>query len=131
MRQVKMSAFAGKGELQMGKRTAGWRPEWFRAMALDRLRSSTHIGKLCLELGVSRSTLRKWRSQMESRGESQPVEVQLRGETLEKENLRLKQALAEKVLEVDFLEGALRNIEARRRQNTASGARVSTPRSGE
>ena len=115
----------------MGKRRSGWRPEWFRAMALERLRSSTHIGKLCLELGVSRSTLRKWRSEMESRRESEPVEVQLRGETLEKQNLRLKQALAEKVLEVDFLEGALRNIEARRRQNIASGGKVSTPRSGE
>jgi hypothetical protein len=68
---------------------------------------------------------------MESRRESEPVEVQLRGETLEKQNLRLKQALAEKVLEVDFLEGALRNIEARRRQNTASGASASTPKSGE
>jgi hypothetical protein len=68
---------------------------------------------------------------MESRRESEPVEVQLRGDTLEKENLRLKQALAEKVLEVDFLEGALRNIEARRRQNTASGASASTPKSGE
>ena len=86
----------------MGRRTGGWRPEWFRAMAVERLRSSTHIGKLCLELGVSRSTLRKWRTQMESRRDSEPVEVQLRGETLEKENLRLKQALAEKVLEVDF-----------------------------
>jgi transposase-like protein len=115
----------------MGKRTSGWRPEWFRAMALERLRSSTHIGKLCLELGVSRSTLRKWRSEMESRGESQPVAVQLLCGTVEEENRRLKQALAEKVLEVDFLEGALRNIEARRRQNTASGARVSTPGSGE
>jgi len=115
----------------MGKRRAGWRPEWFRSMAVERLRSSTHIGKLCLELGVSRSTLRKWRSQMESRRESEPVEVQLRGTTLEKENLRLKKALAEKVLEVDFLEGALRNIEARRRQNTASGASASTPGSGE
>jgi transposase-like protein len=115
----------------MGKRTGGWRPEWFRSMALERLRSSTHIGKLCLELGVSRSTLRKWRSEMESRRESQPVEVQLLGETLEKENLRLKQALAEKVLEVDFLGGALRTIEARRRQNSASGGSASTPGSGE
>ena len=86
----------------MGKRTSGWRQEWFRALAVKRLRSSTHIGKLCLELGVSRSTLRKWRSQIESSLESEPVEAQLRGQTLEKENLRLKQALAEKVLEVDF-----------------------------
>jgi hypothetical protein len=55
----------------------------------------------------------------------------LPGETLEQENRRLKRALAEKVLEVDFLQGALQQVEARRRQNTASGARASTPRSGE
>jgi transposase-like protein len=71
-------------------------------MALERLRSSPHIGKLCLELGVSRRTLRKWRCEMESQGESQPVAVQLPGERLDEDNRRLKQALAEKVLEVDF-----------------------------
>ena len=60
-----------------------------------------------------------------------PVTVQLPGETVEQENRRLKRALAEKVLEVDFLQGALQQVEARRRQNTASGARASTPRSGE
>jgi transposase-like protein len=126
-----MSAFAANGELQMAKRAAGWRPESFRAMALERLRTCMHIGRLCEELGVSPSTLKKWRKQAAARHDQQPVTVQLPGETLEQENRRLRRALAEKVLEVDFLQGALRNIEARRRQNIASGARASTPRSGE
>ena len=95
------------------------------------MRTCNHIGRLCQELGVSRKTLEKWRRQMESRREAEPTTAPVAGETLEEENRRLKRALAEKVLEVDFLQGALRNIEARRRPNTASGARASTPRSGE
>ena len=115
----------------MAKRASGWRPESFRAMAVERLRTCMHIGRLCEELGVSPSTLRKWRKQMESRHEQEPAGAERPGETLDEQNRRLKQALAEKVLEVDFLQGALQQIEARRRQNTASGARASTPRSGE
>ena len=90
-----------------------------------------HMGKLCEELGVSPSTLRKWRKQGAARHDQQPVTVQLPGETVEQENRRLKRALAEKVLEVDFLQGALQQVEARRRQNIVNGARASTPRSGE
>jgi transposase-like protein len=90
-----------------------------------------HIGRLCEELGVSPGTLRKWRRQMEARREAAPATAELSGETLEQENRRLKRALAEKVLEVDFLQGALQQVEARRRQNIASGGKVSTPRSGE
>lgn len=115
----------------MSKKGVGWRPQAFREMALERLRTCMHIGQLCKELGISKSTLRKWRRQMEVRREVEPAAVRLAGETLEQENRRLKRALAEKVLEVDFLQGALQHIEARRRQNTASGARASTPISGE
>jgi len=80
---------------------------------------------------VSRTQLRRWRKDFAARREAEPATVQLPGETLQQENERLKRALAEKVLEVDFLQGALQQVEARRRQNTASGARASTPRSGE
>jgi hypothetical protein len=52
-------------------------------------------------------------------------------ESLQQENERLKRALAEKTLEVDFLQGALQQVEARRRGNIASGARTSTPKSGD
>ena len=115
----------------MAKKGEGWRPEWFREMALQRLGTCMHIGKLCAELGVSPNTLKRWRKQAAARREAEPSTVHLAGETLEQENRRLKRALAEKVLEVDFLTGALQHIEARRRQNIASGARASTPRSGE
>jgi len=100
-------------------------------MALERLRTCMHIGRLCEELGVSPSTLKRWRKEAAARHDRAPVTGQPSGETVEQENRRLKQALAEKVLEVDFLEGALRNIEARRRQNTATGASASTPGSGD
>jgi transposase-like protein len=126
-----MSAFAGKGELQMAKKGLGWRPQAFRDMALERLQTCMHIGKLCEELGISPSTLRHWRRQQEAMHSAWPAAIEFAGETLEQENRRLKCALAEKVLEVDFLQGALQQVEARRRQNTASGARASTPRSGE
>jgi transposase-like protein len=97
-------------------------------MAVERMRTSNHIGRLCDELGVSRRTLEKWRKQMGVR-EPEPALVE-RAETLLEQNQHLKRALAEKVLEVDFLQGALQHVEARRQQNTASGARTSTPKSG-
>jgi len=100
-------------------------------MAVERARTCMHMGRLCEELGVSRTQLRRWRKEFAARHEASAATVQLPGETLEQENHRLKRALAEKVLEVDFLAGALQRIEARRRQNIASGARASTPRSGE
>ena len=100
-------------------------------MAVERARTCMHMGRLCEELGVSRTQLRRWRKEFAAQHEASAAPVQLPGETLEQENHRLKRALAEKVLEVDFLAGALQRIEARRRQNTASGARAFTPRSGE
>ena len=115
----------------MAKRASGWRPESFRAMALERARTCMHIGRLCEELGISPSTLKRWRRQMAARHEAEPATVQRPGETLHEENRRLKRALAEKVLEVDFLAGALQQVEARRQRNIESGARASTPRSGE
>ena len=47
----------------MAKKGEGWRLLAFREMALERLRTCMHMGKLCKELGVSPRTLRKWRKQ--------------------------------------------------------------------
>jgi hypothetical protein len=49
---------------------------------------------------------------------------------LVKEVDRLKRALADKVLEVDFLRGALHKIEERRLQSDNDGGAASTTRSG-
>ena len=108
----------------MATRGVGWRPQAFREMALERLRTCMHIGKLCEELDISPSTLREWRKQQEALHAVWPAAIEFPGETLEQENRRLKRALAEKVLEVDFLQGALQQVEARRRQNIVSGARA-------
>jgi hypothetical protein len=99
-------------------------------MALERLRTCTRVGQLCKELGIHHKTLRRW--QMQEAGYEPSHAVSKRpAESLQQENERLKRALAEKLLEVDFLQGALQQVEARRRANTASGARISTPKSGE
>jgi hypothetical protein len=99
-------------------------------MALERLRTCRRVGELCKELGIHHKTLRRW--QMQEAGYEPSHAVPKRAEeSLQQENERLKRALAEKTLEVDFLQGALQQVEARRRGNIASGARTSTPKSGE
>ncbi|HXP41478.1 MAG TPA: transposase [Candidatus Acidoferrales bacterium] len=114
----------------MTRKAAGWSSESFRAMALERLRNCTHVGRLCEELGISSATLRRWRSRAAGY-EPEQAAAQRPIESLQQENERLKRSLGEKTLEVDFLQGALQQIEARRQQNTASGAGVSTRKSGE
>jgi hypothetical protein len=52
-----------------------------------------------------------------------------RERALERENRKLKEALATKVLEADFLQGVLRRIEARRQPISGSGETASTKRS--
>lgn len=98
-------------------------------MALERLRTSTRVGQLCKELGIHHKTLRRWQMQ-EAGYEPSGAVSQRPEESLQQENERLKRALAEKLLEVDFLQGALQQVEARGRANTASGARTSIPKSG-
>ena len=93
------------------------------------MRTCSHIGRLCEELGLSRKTLQRWRREMGAQCEAERVATPPAGETLAEENRRLKSALAEKVLEVDFLQGALHNIAARRRPSTESGGKPSMPAS--
>jgi hypothetical protein len=52
-----------------------------------------------------------------------------REKALEREVEELKKALAEKVLVVDFLRGALHKVEAQRRQSESAGGAESTTRS--
>ena len=50
-------------------------------------------------------------------------------ERLEQEVRQLREALGRKVMEADFLRGALQRIEARRQSNAGSGVTASTKRS--
>jgi hypothetical protein len=89
--------------------------------------SSTHA-LLAAELGIHKRVLYAWREHV--RLLDQRAKLRLtRDQALERENLRLKQALATKVLEADFLQGVLRRIEAQRRPSSGSGETASTKKS--
>ena len=85
-------------------------------------------GKIAAELGISKRLLYYWRAQ-QLRLEKAAKAESSRERALERENRKLKEALATKVLEADFLQGVLRRIEARRQPSSGSGETASTNRS--
>jgi transposase-like protein len=95
--------------------------------AVERMRICRHE-KLAQELGIPKRQLYYWRKELlhlDRMGEAGTN----REEALGRENRRLKEALATKVVETDFLRGVLRRIEARRRPSSGSGETASTKRS--
>jgi hypothetical protein len=78
-------------------------------------------------LGIDQRGLYRWRARLGGKA-GEPEREREAG--LRQEVERLKRTLAEKVLEVDFLQGALHKVEARRQGKTSSGAKASTTRSG-
>ena len=115
----------------MGKRRIGKYPEGFRRMAVERMQGCDSVKELAKELGVGRTALYQWRDQMARDKLVQRQTKQEAEETrLERENRQLKEALADKTLEVDFFKGALQKVAARRQGESAAGEKVSTPKSG-
>jgi hypothetical protein len=119
-----MEALMGPETLKRGYRK--WSLEEKRG-AVARM-ETCKLGPLAEELGIHVRLLHRWRE------EFRLAEVRAKGErsrerALERENLRLKKALATKVLEADFLEGVLRRIEAQRRPSSGSGETASTRKS--
>jgi transposase-like protein len=102
--------------------------EFWRA-AVERLNQGESSRGVAKELGVDRRTLERWRDRLNS-GEPYVGQPRTREAGLKKEVEKLQKALAEKVLEVDFLRGALHKIAVRRQQSGNSGAQASTTRSG-
>ncbi len=100
----------------------------FRETAVRRLRDSDNVAALCRELGISRQLLYQWRDRAAAEA-ARPDPATVTGQQLRQEILTLKQALGEKSLQLDFLQGALGKIEALRRDSPVSGAMASTSRS--
>ena len=114
-----------------GKKRVGKFPKAFRQMAVDRLNQCENIVTLAKELGVSRRLLYTWREHLEpAENGDGPLPLNSRERTLHQEVSRLKRALAEKTLEVDFFRDALRKVKARRQRSGNSGGTASTPTSG-
>ena len=98
----------------------------FWQAAVARVTAGEHLADVALELGVDRRGLARWQERLDP----EMLRTDRRREKgLEREVEELKKALAEKVLEVDFLRGALHKVEARRRQNGSVGGPESTTRS--
>jgi len=95
-----------------------------KRQAVERMKICGH-SKLAKEMKVDRRQLYRWRAQLKrlERGLSKDGGSK---KDIEQENRRLKEALATKVLEVEFFRGALRRIEARRRQSSGTGATAFT-----
>jgi transposase-like protein len=112
------------------RRNRRWSVEEKRA-AVERMGSCRHA-KLAAEIGIPQRQLYSWRKDLERLDrleEPEGIRGGSREKRLEKENEQLKQALAKKVVEADFLQGVLRRIEARRRPSSGSGETASTDRS--
>jgi transposase-like protein len=111
----------------MKKTARRWSLEQKRE-AVARMTSCRHE-QLAEELGVHRRQLYAWRKELRQR-EGLQFPTPGREQQLEVENRRLREALANKVLEADFLQGALRRIEARRQSSSGCGETASTKKSG-
>ena len=102
----------------------------FRRMAVERLKTSDNIVALSQELGVHRRLLYHWRDRGDALdGEEERSPGNPEESALLKENSQLKQALAEKTLELDFFRGALQKVEARRQQSGINGEKACTTKS--
>ena len=114
----------------MAKRRVGRYPKAFKQLAVERLNQCENSVALSQELGVSRRLLYTWREKLEPVESGDGPPATSRESTLRHEVSRLKQVLAEKVLEVDFFKGAWHTVEARRQRSETAGAQASTPTSG-
>ena len=99
--------------------------------AVARMKTCANITALAREYGIERKLLYVWKYQLEGRPEAmadkyapESAEAKLRAE-----NERLKRALAERTLEIDFFKGALRRIEARQQPSGSCGETASTKKS--
>ena len=106
----------------------------FKKKAVERMRKCDNIEALARELKIERKLLYTWKWQFEGRPEPRHANLsesaeQRKESKLREENQRLKEALADKSLELDFFKGALRRIKEGRRNSTVSGAPASTPKS--
>lgn len=114
----------------MFKGKNGRYPVEVRIWAVERIRAGAPIGQVAKHIGADVSGVYRWLKNpihpdsKRNQAENPPPEV-----SLLQELQQVKQALAEKVLELDFLKGALRRIEARRQKSGSSGETTSTERS--
>ena len=98
--------------------------EEFKHQAVARMANCGSVVGLAKELNVHWRLLYKWKTQLAAAAEAE--QAAKNEQRLEQEIGRLKEALAEQVLQTRFFRGALQKIEARRQSGNAAGKRAST-----
>jgi len=97
---------------------------------MEQIRAGVSVRTVAKRIGVDVRQVYRWKKNpihpdsKRNQEENPPAEV-----SLYQELQQVKQALAEKVLELDFLKGALQRIEARRQKSGSSGETTSTEKS--
>ena len=103
----------------------------FKRQAVERMKTCENINELARELKIQRKLLYTWKYQFEGRPEPRHANLGIAAEDRKEKQLRdeiakLKAALADKTLEIDFFRSALLKVKERRQPITAPGATVST-----
>ena len=103
----------------------------FKRQAVERMKTCENINELARELKLQRKLLYTWKYQFEGRPEPRHANLGIAAEDRKEKQLRgeiakLKSALADKTLEIDFFRSALLKVKERRQPITAPGATAST-----
>jgi transposase-like protein len=117
---------------EMAKK-AKWRRHTveFKRQVVERMKTCENIGALARELKLERKLLYTWKYQLEGRPEPRHANLGITAEDRKdkrnrEEIARLKVALADRTLEVDFFRSALLRIKEARQRSTALGVSAST-----
>lgn len=110
-------------------------PQEIRSEAIRRVKNGERLVEVAQDLDVHKRLIYAWiaadqRAQAGTVAKPRARTPEPGYESLRRENQQLKQALANKTLEIDFFKGALQKIEARRQSHGKTGETASTPKSG-
>ena len=103
----------------------------FKRQVVERMKTCENIGALARELKLERKLLYTWKYQFEGRPEPRHANLGIAAEDRKEKQLReeitkLKSALADRTLEIDFFRSALLKVKEGRRRSTEAGASAST-----
>ena len=103
----------------------------FKRQVVERMKTAENIGQLARELDLQRKLLYSWKYQFEGRPEPRHANLGVTAEDRKEKQLKdeiakLKAALGEKGIEVDFFKSALLKVKGKRQQSIESGVPAST-----
>jgi transposase-like protein len=106
----------------------------FKRQAVERMKAAENITELARELGIQQKLLYTWKYQFEGRPEPRHANLAITAEDRKEKHFleeitRLKSALADKALEVDFLQCALLRVKEARQSENSGGPASTTPSS--